>query len=79
MIEDLDFLIDKAVDITIGYFFRYSRYLILHRRADKRIHEKIEKLHDFVTEEAASLLREISQIHRERTSIDENVHKMIRI
>ncbi len=49
-------LIDKA-DITIG--FLGILILVLHRTADKRVHEKIEKLHDYVTEEAASLIREI--------------------
>ena len=76
MIEYFDFLIDKAVDITIGFSLGIL-ILILHRRADKRIHEKIEKLHDFVTEEAASLLREIHKSIEKEQSIDENVHKMI--
>ena len=76
MIEYFDFLIDKAVDITIGFSLGIL-ILILHRRADKRIHQKIEKLHDYVTEEAASLLREIHKSIEKEQNIDENVHKMI--
>ena len=58
LIEYFDFLIDKAVDITIGFSLGIL-ILILHRAANKRVHEKIEKLHGYVTEEAASLIREI--------------------
>ena len=54
-------MIDKSVDITIGFSLGIL-VLVLHRTADKRVHEKIEKLHDYVTEETASLIREIHKI-----------------
>jgi hypothetical protein len=76
LIEYFDFLIDKAVDITIGFSLGIL-ILILHRAANKRVHEKIEKLHDYVTEEAASLIREIHKSIEKEQSIDDNVHKMI--
>jgi len=76
LIEYFDFLIDKSVDITIGFSLGIL-ILVLHRKADKRVHEKIEKLHDYVTEEAASLIREIHKSIEKEQIIDENVHKMI--
>lgn len=76
MIEYFDFLIDKSVDIIIGFSLGIL-ILVLHRTADKRVHEKIEKLHDYVTEEAALLIREIHKTVEKEQIIDENVHKMI--
>ncbi|MGN6347962.1 MAG: hypothetical protein ACTHKF_03030 [Candidatus Nitrosocosmicus sp.] len=70
-------MIDKIVDITIGFSLGIL-ILILHRRADKRVHEKIEKLHHYVTEEAASLISEMHKSIEKEQSIDENVHKMIK-
>ena len=76
MNEIFNFLIDKVVDITIGFSLGIL-ILILHRTADKKVHEKIEKIHDYVTEEAASLIREMHKSIEKQQSIDENVHKMI--
>lgn len=41
MIEISDSLIEKAVDITMGFSLGIL-VLILHRRADRRVHAKIE-------------------------------------
>lgn len=76
MIETIDFLIDKAVDITIGFSLGIL-IIFLHRRADRIIHKKIEDLHLYVTSEADNLLREIHKSIEKEQSIDENVQKMI--
>jgi hypothetical protein len=76
LIEYFDFLLDKAVDIAIGFSLGIL-ILILHRRADKRAHDQIEKLHAYVTEEAALLIREIHKSIENEQIIDKNIHKMI--
>ena len=70
-------MIDRTADITIGFSLGIL-ILVLHQDSRQaRDHEKIEKLHDYVTEEAASLIREIHKSIEKEQIIDENVHKMI--
>ena len=58
MLENLDFLIDKTVDLIIGFSLGIL-ILILHRRADKRVHEKIEKLHEYIMQEESKMIIEM--------------------
>ncbi len=76
MIETIDFLIDKAVDIAIGFSLGIL-IIMLHRQADRLIHKKIEELHLYVTCEGDKLIREIHKTVEKEQSIDANVQKMI--
>lgn len=75
MIE-LDFLIDKIIDIMIatslGIFIMF-----LHRRADKKIHDMIENLHSYVIKEHREVISKIQEMLEAEKKIDEDVHSMI--
>ncbi|HEY6537405.1 MAG TPA: hypothetical protein VIY08_16670 [Candidatus Nitrosocosmicus sp.] len=49
----------------------------MHRRADKRVHEKIEKLYEYIMQEESKMIIEMHKTIEKEQSIDENVQKMI--
>lgn len=75
MIE-LDFLIDKIIDILIatslGIFI-----MLLHRRADKRVHEMVENLHNYIIKEHREVISKIQEMLEAEKKIDDDVHSMV--
>ena len=75
MIE-LDFLVDKTIDILIaaslGIFI-----MLLHRRADKRVHEMVESLHDYMIKEHREVISKIQEMLESEKKIDDDVHNMV--
>jgi len=73
---ELDFLIDKIIDILIatslGIFI-----MLLHRRADKRVHEMIENLHDYIIKEHREVISKIQEMLEAEKKIDDDVHSMV--
>ena len=73
---ELDFLMDKTIDILIatslGIFI-----MILHRRADKRVHKMIEDLHDYITTEHREVISKIHEMLEAEKKIDDDVHNMV--
>ncbi len=73
---ELDFLADKTIDILIatslGIFI-----MILHRRADKRVHKMIEDLHDYITTEHREVISKIHEMLEAEKKIDDDVHNMV--
>ena len=73
---EIDFLTDKLIDIAIasslGVFI-----MILHRRADKRVHGMIEGLHDYVTKEHREVMQKVQEMLEAEKKIDDEVHKMV--
>jgi uncharacterized protein YoxC len=73
---ELDFLMDKIIDISIaaslGIFI-----MILHRRADRRIHEMVEDLHDYITKEQKEVISKIHEMLEVEKKIDDDVHNMV--
>lgn len=75
MIE-LDFLIDKIIDIMIatslGIFI-----MLLHRRADKRVHNMVENLHNYIIKEHREVISKIQEMLEAEKKIDDDVHSMV--
>jgi len=73
---ELDFLIDKIIDILIatslGIFI-----MLLHRRADKRVHDMIENLHDYIIKEHREVISKIQEMLEAEKKIDDDVHSMV--
>jgi hypothetical protein len=73
---ELDFFMDKTIDILIatslGIFI-----MVLHRRADKRVHKMIEDLHDYITIEHREVISKIHEMMEAEKKIDEDVHTMV--
>lgn len=73
---EVDFLTDKIIDIAIasslGIFI-----MILHRRADKRVHDMIESLHDYVTVEHREVMQKVQEMLEAEKQIDNEVHRII--
>jgi hypothetical protein len=51
--------------------------LVLHRRADHHVHEKIEELYKYVTTVENELISKIHQMIEKEQSLDNNIHKMV--
>ena len=73
---ELDFLTDKIIDIAIasslGIFI-----MILHRRADKKVHDMVESLHDYMIKEHREVVLKIQEMQESEKKIDEEVHSMV--
>jgi DNA replication initiation complex subunit (GINS family) len=73
---EIDFLMDKMIDILIatslGIFI-----MILHRRADKRVHDMVEDLHDYITKEHREVISKIQEMLEAEKKIDDDVHNMV--
>lgn len=73
---ELDFLMDKTIDVLIaaslGVFI-----MILHRRADKRVHKMVEDLHDYITKEHREVISKIQEMLEAEKKIDDDVHTMV--
>ena len=73
---EIDFLMDKGIDILIAALLGIF-IMILHRRADKRIHVMIENLHDYITKEHREVILKIQEMLEAEKKIDEEVHNMV--
>ncbi|MEO9320273.1 MAG: hypothetical protein ABI361_06340 [Nitrososphaera sp.] len=73
---EIDFLTDKMIDIAIasslGIFI-----MVLHRRADKRVHDMIVSLHDYVTVEHREVMQKVQEMLEAEKQIDNEVHRII--
>ena len=65
-------MIDILIAASLGIFI-----MILHRRADKRTHDMIEDLHDYVTKEHREVVSKIQEMLEAEKKIDDDVHNMV--
>ena len=74
--SELDFLTDKIIDILIaaslGIFI-----MVLHRRADKKVHDMVEELHKYITNEHHEVISKIQEMLEAEKKIDDEVHNMV--
>ncbi|GEM_PF-2684086 len=73
---ELDFLTDKMIDVGIASSLGIL-IMVLHRRADKRIHEMVEHLHDYITKEHREVVLKIHEMLEAEKKIDDEVHNMV--
>ena len=73
---EIDFLIDKMIDIAIASALGIL-IMMLHRRADKRVHDMIESLHDYVTKEHREVMQKVQEMLAAEKQIDDEVHRII--
>jgi uncharacterized protein YoxC len=68
----MDKMIDISIAFSLGVFI-----MILHRRADKVTHHKIDELHEYITKEHREVISKIQEMLESEKKVDEDVHKMV--